>query len=427
MKPKLRVLMMEGPGDALSVFRAWRAGKPFDGVTHEPFSMQFFELCRELNATAKVVALHPELGSETDGNITVEHWGHPLEGKSGLAYHLAHAKLAARITREALAMKADVVFIGNEPHPFLFAPLAKAGVAVVPAYHCVLWPQFGRPSRARRLLFRADAPFLRSQAKAVMAVSDTILDQVESVAGHASSPLVGFIPSFHPNLFDGIQPPDPSQGPFRVIFVARVEEHKGIFDLIEVARMLRKDGRNVVFEVCGTGSAFDDAKRRVEQLGLGDTIRLLGWCDRSAIHAAFARSHVVLVPTTTQFVEGFNMVVVEGLLAGRPVVTSRVCPAIEYVQDAVYEVPPDDPRAYANAVAELMDNRERYDELARNSRRCARRFTDREWGYQSALRHVLTSIADGRRITERRLRRHMDSQPVDRAQARAATMLSASP
>ena len=234
---------------------------------------------------------------------------------------------------------------------------------------------------------------------------------MQSVAGRASGPYVGFVPSFHPKLFDGVQPPTPERTPFRVLFVARIEEQKGIFDLIEVARMLRSEGRNVVFDVCGTGSAFEDAKRRVAQLSLDDTIRMLGWCDRKEIHAAFERSHVVLVPTTTQFVEGFNMVVVEGLLAGRPVVTSQVCPAIEYVRDAVYEVPPDDPRAYANAVAELMDNRNRYEELARNSRACARRFTDREWGYQSALRHVLTSIADGRRITERRLRTHLDTRP----------------
>ena len=32
---------------------------------------------------------------------------------------------------------------------------------------------------------------------------------------------------------------------------------------------------------------------------------------------------------------GFNQVVVEGVLANRPVVTSRLCPAIQYVRDDI--------------------------------------------------------------------------------------------
>jgi glycosyltransferase involved in cell wall biosynthesis len=53
----------------------------------------------------------------------------------------------------------------------------------------------------------------------------------------------------------------------------------------------------------------------------------------------FGRCHVVLVPTRSSYSEGFNAVVAEAILSGRPVITSKLCPAIELVRDAVVEVP----------------------------------------------------------------------------------------
>ena len=41
----------------------------------------------------------------------------------------------------------------------------------------------------------------------------------------------------------------------------------------------------------------------------------------------FRQAHVLIVPTTTDFIEGFNQVVVEGVLAGRPVITSWNVPS----------------------------------------------------------------------------------------------------
>jgi glycogen(starch) synthase len=52
--------------------------------------------------------------------------------------------------------------------------------------------------------------------------------------------------------------------------------------------------------------------------------------------------------------------VVEGVLAGRPVVTSSVCPALDYVRAAVVEVPPDDVAAYADALLRLKTDPELY-------------------------------------------------------------------
>ena len=81
-----------------------------------------------------------------------------------------------------------------------------------------------------------------------------------------------------------------------------------------------------------------------------------GHCGRQKLQEMYAASHAVIVPTTAEFTEGFNQVVTEAVLAGRPVVTSDVCPAVEYLPGAVVLVPTDDVDAYERAVLRLCDD-----------------------------------------------------------------------
>src|SRR6185437_9977736 len=63
---------------------------------------------------------------------------------------------------------------------------------------------------------------------------------------------------------------------------------------------------------------------------------------------------------TTDFIEGFNKVVAEGILAGKPVITSSVCPALEYVADGIVEVPPNDTQAYVGSPFQRSADRIRF-------------------------------------------------------------------
>jgi glycosyltransferase involved in cell wall biosynthesis len=112
----------------------------------------------------------------------------------------------------------------------------------------------------------------------------------------------------------------------------------------------------------------------------------------------FGRSHVIVVPTTTRFVEGFNMVIIEALLASRPVITSRVCPAVEYVEAAVREVPPDDVEAYYVAILGLARDRREYEDLQRRCAPAVEKFQAEELGFAAALRHVFCAIAERREV-----------------------------
>ena len=127
-----------------------------------------------------------------------------------------------------------------------------------------------------------------------------------------------------------------------------------------------------------------------------------GFCGKSGLcrsdicrgrHAGwYQKAHLVVAPTTSESIEGLNKVVVEAVLAGRPVVTSRVCPALEYVRDAVLEVPPDDTRAYGDAVLRLVDDKALYEQKRRGCASSTEQFYDPAQGWGATLRKALRLI-----------------------------------
>ncbi len=121
------------------------------------------------------------------------------------------------------------------------------------------------------------------------------------------------------------------------------------------------------------------------EAGLAERFRCHGHTNYQDLRERYERCHVVVVPTTTAFIEGLNKVVVEGVLAGRPVVTSSVCPALEYVRDAVVEVPADDVGAYADAILRLKTDPALYEAKRAASAGVRAMFYDPARGWAAAV------------------------------------------
>ncbi len=83
----------------------------------------------------------------------------------------------------------------------------------------------------------------------------------------------------------------------------------------------------------------------------------------------------------------------EAILAGRPLVTSKVCPALDYLRDASIEAKPDDAASYRDAIVSLSDDPELY---ARKQGACAglqQQFYDRDNSWYAAMRTALEKYA----------------------------------
>ncbi len=385
----LRIFYAAGPGNVLGTYKSWKDGKDDPLQLAATFSGQFYDVCRELDAQGYIVSSHYDRAFVKDDRFTIEHRpaDHP---NSALRYHLSYIRYGLGLLWSLLMWRANVVIVADgTTHWFLFSILPLLGIRVIPTVHCVLWRKY-LPRKKSEDLFLSLASGLFKSCSAILVASKDIAEQIQQITRQRSAPIVEFLPTYRRHQFDTIGPPDWKRSPFRVMFVGRVERDKGVFDLLAIAKRFLEEGRtDIHFSLCGRGSALDELQAEAEHLGITNRFVLHGHCDRTAMNNIFSQAHVLIAPTTTEFVEGFCQAVVEGPMTGRPVVTSGVCPAVNYVRPAAIEVQPDDVQGYGDALLELRDNAQRYASLCQNCAEVVEQFYDPANGWGAALASIL--------------------------------------
>ncbi len=181
--------------------------------------------------------------------------------------------------------------------------------------------------------------------------------------------------------------------PFRVLYAGRVERNKGVFDLLKIARRLYADGRNdVVFDICGDGAMVQPLRDQAFRSHLSEVFRVYGKLDRADLGTMLTRAHAVIAPTTADFNEGMNKSIIEGVLAGRPVIASTVCGATQHVGPAMMAVEPGDINGYIRAILQLADSPRLYHRYCEAGRPLRRQFFDQQRSFQAALSRVFCAV-----------------------------------
>jgi len=107
-----------------------------------------------------------------------------------------------------------------------------------------------------------------------------------------------------------------------VLAVRRLMRRMGLDDLVGAAALLRERVPNVLVLIAGTGPVRDELQRQIMSLGLGDTVRLLGFVPDDTLPSAYRAADLSVVPTVA--LEGFGLIVVESLAAGTPCLVTPV-------------------------------------------------------------------------------------------------------
>ena len=149
-----------------------------------------------------------------------------------------------------------------------------------------------------------------------------------------------------------------------VLLAARLTAWKGQRVLIEAAAQLHQRGvRDIVVILAGDPQGRTDYERELDALaaarGLDGIVRRVGHC--TDMPAAFRAAAVVAVPSVEP--EAFGRSAVEAQALGTPVVVSDLGavpetvlapPEVEPSRRTGWRVPPNDPKALADALAELL-------------------------------------------------------------------------
>ena len=359
---KLRIAYLSGPSEAANVFREWSENRA-QNYFGSSYMKQFFQVCRELDADAYVITTVPGKYSVWhDDGLTIEN--RPLPSRlSGLMYHLAMVGWFARLAPTLVRFKPDVLIAtANQNYWFLLFYLRWFGIPIIPSFHCVLWPKYAPVRRSWQVLLELNRLFILKNVKVALAASRDITQQLCTLISKNNTKIEEHLPSYSPSQFASIPSPRTIQRPpFRLFFAGRIEANKGIYDLVMIARRLNANRpRAFAFDICGDGDELNALRQLVMKSNLQDIVYCHGYLDSQHLSVVLGSSHAVIVPTTSRFEEGFNMVCAEAILAGRPVITSRVCPALEYIRGAAVEVPPDNIEEYCKAVLKLYDDDEFY-------------------------------------------------------------------
>jgi glycosyltransferase involved in cell wall biosynthesis len=141
-----------------------------------------------------------------------------------------------------------------------------------------------------------------------------------------------------------------------VLFVGRLIREKGVLDLIEAVRLIVDHGGSVTLLVAGSGPVADEAFERVQALGLGSHVGMLGHVEGDELQRIYDQADLLALPT--YWAEGFPTVILEAMSAGLPVVTTRIRGAADCLIEGenVLFVPARHPEQLAASLRRLADD-----------------------------------------------------------------------
>jgi glycosyltransferase involved in cell wall biosynthesis len=138
-----------------------------------------------------------------------------------------------------------------------------------------------------------------------------------------------------------------------VLFVGRMVHYKGLTTLIDAMREVDAE-----LVAVGDGPLRMLAEMTIAEYRLGGRVTLAGAVSQAELNAHLEACSVLVLPSVSRS-ENFGMILLEGMLFGKPLVTSRLQSGVEAVnQDGVtgFQVAPSDPPALGAAIGKVLSD-----------------------------------------------------------------------
>ena len=116
-----------------------------------------------------------------------------------------------------------------------------------------------------------------------------------------------------------------------LLFVGRFMPEKGITDLIEACKLMKEKKANYKLICLGNGPLYNEAEKLVQAYGLQNAVELKGHIAESEATYYYSNCDILILPTYHE--EGFPMAVFQAVGAGKPVITTRIRGAADYMKE----------------------------------------------------------------------------------------------
>ena len=147
-----------------------------------------------------------------------------------------------------------------------------------------------------------------------------------------------------------------SHGPNDILIVGRLvkdEPGKGHLELIAAMQEISRHIPDARLIIAGMGSDLERYRGLAAQSPASDRIIFTGFVEQAALHSLFRNCALFAMPSRQ---DGFGLVYLEAMRAGKPCICSNIDGGQEVVVDGEtgFHVDPDKPHALASAVVKLL-------------------------------------------------------------------------
>lgn len=167
----------------------------------------------------------------------------------------------------------------------------------------------------------------------------------------------------------------------RILYLARIEREKGVFETVDAVRTLHERGFNITLTIAGDGPVRKELEDYVNGLtGLTNCIFFAGYIRGQEKKNVFMNHDIYCFPT--YFGEGLPTSVLEALAFGLPVITCPTGGLADIFEDTKMGafVPPRDPDSIVKVLSEYLANREKTAMIA-------------QYNYQQSMRFYASNVA----------------------------------
>jgi glycosyltransferase involved in cell wall biosynthesis len=162
---------------------------------------------------------------------------------------------------------------------------------------------------------------------------------------------------------------DKSVAPIHLVYLGRIVENKGIFEVVETLSMLVKQGRDLRLTIAGNGPDEERLRARVNALGLSERVMFKGPVFGEDKDRLWRTGHIFAFPTYHR--EGLPYALLEAMAAGVVPITTRVGAIPDVMKDEVHGllVKAKDVEDLARAIIRLDDDRELLGRMAESGQK----------------------------------------------------------
>ena len=170
----------------------------------------------------------------------------------------------------------------------------------------------------------------------------------------------------------------------KILFLSRIIKEKGVFELVEAFEQINKKLKNVKLIIAGDGEAFEELQYLVKDK---ENIELTGYVEGEEKIALLSEADLYILPSYT---EGLPISVLEAMLFGLPVITTKVGGLKQFFQaDKMgYFIEPKSSKSIENTILKILENKTILKEMSQFNYQYAQKYLTNDVVAQNLLKHL---------------------------------------